>query len=81
MKTKEGIEVSVGQIWQDLDKRMRDRKRKIVAVLGERVIMDEPEADFVNSRHPTKVSVSRMHRHSTGWKLCSSAQNSEKSNG
>jgi hypothetical protein len=51
---------------------MRDRKRKIVALLENsgKVVMDDPRADFINKVHQSKVSVSRMHRHSTGWALC-----------
>lgn len=73
LQTKEGIEVKVGQVWRDLDPRMRDRKRKIVALLANsgKVVMDDPRADFINKIHQSRVSVARMHRHSTGWQLCS----------
>jgi hypothetical protein len=72
-RTKEGVEVQVGQIWQDLDSRMRGRKRKVVAILGERVLMDEPTASLLNKVNPTRVSIRRMHRHSTGWALIDKA--------
>lgn len=71
MITKENIELKVGQVWRDLDKRMNGRERKIVAVVGKpgKVLMDEPAADFINKFNPTWVSVARMYRHSTGWEL------------
>lgn len=73
MQNKRGVEIKVGQIWMDMDKRMRGRKRKVVALLEKSglVVMDDPRADFINKIHQTKVSAARMHAHSTGWMLCS----------
>lgn len=59
--TKEGIEVMPGQVWQDLDKRMNGRKRKVLAVENGKAIMD--------GYPKTKVSIRRMHKGSTGWAL------------
>lgn len=59
--TKDGIEVKPGQVWQDLDKRMGGRKRTVVAVADGNSHMDGVPK--------TKVSISRMHKSSTGWML------------
>jgi hypothetical protein len=66
-KTKENIVVQIGQIWQDLDKRMRDRQCKIIEVLDGKVKMQQIFP--VMKERVTLVSVSRMHKMSTGWKL------------
>lgn len=59
--TKEGIEVKVGQVWRDLDKRMNYRTRTVVTVQDGKAHMDG---------HPkTKVSIRRMHKSSSGWEL------------
>lgn len=63
--TKEGVEVKVGQVWEDLDARQQGRSRLVVAVDGDKAVMTP-----VNSHAPrTKVAIRRMHKHSTGWKL------------
>lgn len=59
--TKEGIEVKVGQVWQDLDKRMHGRKRTVIEVQDGKAHMD--------GTPKTKVSIRRMHKGSTGWAL------------
>lgn len=59
--TKNGIEVKPGQVWQDLDKRMAGRKRKVLSVVDDKVHMD--------GSPKTRVSISRMHKSSTGWML------------
>lgn len=59
--TKEGIEVKPGQVWRDLDKRMNGRTRTVLAVLDGKAHM--------NGVPKTKVSISRMHKGSTGWAL------------
>lgn len=59
--TKEGIEVKPGQVWRDLDKRMRGR---VVTVLS---VADGVAQ--VRGAIKTKLSVRRMHRHSNGWQL------------
>ena len=61
--TKEGIEVKAGQKWRDLDKRMNGR---IVTV--EWVSVDGTIARVKGARS-TQLSISRMHRHATGWEL------------
>lgn len=61
--TKEGIEVKPGQVWLDLDKRMKGRKRIILRV--------EDGKAFMDGYPKTKVSISRMHRGSTGWSIVS----------
>lgn len=59
--TKEGIEVKVGQVWRDLDKRMNGRTRTVVAVENGKAQMGGPTI--------TNVSIKRMHKGSTGWEL------------
>lgn len=63
--TKDGVEVTVGQVWRDLDKRMEGRERRVAAIVDGKVIMEPLGADGTT----TKVSISRMHKHSTGWQL------------
>lgn len=68
--TKEGIEVRVGQIWRDLDKRMGDRKRQVVSLCGGRATMGR--VGFSTEQKDTmrtRVSISRMHKSATGWEL------------
>lgn len=62
--TKEGVEVKVGQIWRDLDKRMNGRQVKVLAVAFGKV---EVENQATGSR--TKLSIRRMHKGATGWAL------------
>jgi len=59
--TKEGVEVKVGQVWRDLDKRGHGRTRTVVAVEDGRAVMGGPTK--------SKVSIARMHKSSTGWAL------------
>ncbi len=56
--------MKVGQVWQDLDKRMGERKRKVVEVKDGKAKMTSLRDAF-----PTWVSIKRMYCHSTGWKL------------
>ena len=68
--TKDGIRVEVGQLWRDLDKRMGDRVRKVEEIIDRvngRVLMVSP----YDRRVYSKVSIRRMHKHSTGWALVS----------
>jgi hypothetical protein len=66
--TKEGIEVKEGQVWRDLDKRMKGRTVTVLfAVAG---------VARVKGARTTELAVSRMHRHSTGWELVSDAPTS-----
>jgi len=66
--TRDGIEVKVGQVWRDLDKRMSNRQRKVIAISedGTKVQMKHPHLE---SSRAVWVSVSRMYRHATGWEL------------
>ena len=64
--TKEGIEVKVGQVWRDLDKRM-NKVAMVVRVLPEGKA--ELKSGWDGSGQKSTVSIRRMHRHSTGWKL------------
>ena len=66
--TKEGIEVRVGQIWRDLDKRMANRTVKVLAV---DVTTGKAEVEGQLTGQRTKLSVRRMHKSATGWALVS----------
>ena len=61
--TKDGVEVKAGQVWRDLDKRMNGR-----TVVVEWVSRCGTVARVKGARS-TQLSISRMHRHSTGWEL------------
>ncbi|WP_328689811.1 hypothetical protein OHA74_11975 [Streptomyces phaeochromogenes] len=62
--TREGILVCRGQIWEDFD--TRQSKRRVVV---ESVADGEAQVrDHYGTKHST-ISVSRMHRHSTGFRL------------
>lgn len=65
MKTKDGIEVQVGQVWRDLDSRMTGRKVRVLAITETKARVQSI------SMHGGKtwISIRRMHRHSTGWEL------------
>ncbi|SMP71731.1 DUF6354 family protein [Noviherbaspirillum suwonense] len=64
--TKDGTEVKVGQVWQDMDPRMDGRQRRIYAIEGEKVVMGRVDRDTGGK---TKVSISRLRPVSGGWKL------------
>lgn len=68
--TKEGIEVKAGQIWQDLDKRMKGRQCKVQSVVdGKAYMVGHSRVTNTVSAIKTRLSVSRMHKSSTGWAL------------
>lgn len=63
--TKDGVVVMVGQVWRNLDYRMKGQKKKVVAVDAEHATMLG-----VHGHGPkTRVAIRRMHKHSTGWAL------------
>jgi len=67
MKTKRGIELAVGQVWRDCDKRQTNRKRRIVAIDEQ---AGRVQMASVDSESPkTWISVRRMYPHSGGWDL------------
>lgn len=68
--TKEGIEVKVGQVWVDLDKRMGERYMKVVALEEEKaVVMRCNIGSRIIASTRTRLSIRRMHKSSTGWAL------------
>lgn len=74
--TKEGIEVQIGQVWKDLDKRMNDRHVKVVALEDGKAVVTRCTASggpTVYGEVRTRLSVRRMHKHSTGWALVQGA--------
>lgn len=70
--TKEGIEVKAGQVWRDLDKRMKGRTVTVIfATAG---------VARVKGARTTELAIRRMHRHSTGWELVSPREPQGESN-
>lgn len=68
--TKNGILVEPGQIWRDLDKRMNGRTVRVESVEdGKAVVRGKSGPGFNYEGKSTKLSVRRMHKHSTGWEL------------
>lgn len=68
--TKNGVRVLVGQVWRDLDKRMGHRFCKVIAVGNGFATMQRcSEGGFPVTDRVTRVSIQRMHEHSTGWRL------------
>lgn len=67
--TKEGIEVKLGQVWEDLDKRSYGRHCKVMSIEDGKAKMQHYARGQLGSK--TTVSIRRMHKHSTGWKLIS----------
>jgi hypothetical protein len=73
--TKTGIEVMLGQVWKDLDKRMPNRYGKVTDISDGKAIMLPCDMDgyVFGSRNggnrEIKISINRMHVKSTGWEL------------
>lgn len=78
-KTKEGIEVKEGQVWEDCDPRMAGRRVVVHSVwpgMGHyagqwfaSVYPNELHTPNGTYRRASKLRVSRMHNHRNGWKL------------
>lgn len=64
--TKEDGHVAIGQVWMGLDKRMKGRKRLVVAIDGDKAVMAHPT---MPSAPNVRVAIRRMHKGSTGWAL------------
>ncbi len=69
--TKEGVEVQVGQFWRDRNKRMKGRLVEVVGI-GVRTKVGKVQIKDTTGRLRW-LSVSRMHRHSTGFELVPSS--------
>lgn len=68
--TREGITVQVGQVWRDLDKRM---KRTVTVVEVHPEAKPHAYALVRSSSGPTsRVRISRMHKYGQGFALVSS---------
>jgi hypothetical protein len=69
--TSEGIEVKVGQHWRSLD--VRENENNGNARICKVVCVDNGHAIMQNLAkmhlRPTRVSISRMRKGSTGWAL------------
>jgi hypothetical protein len=70
--TREGIQVSRGQVWRDLDTRMAGRTCRVGEVANGKAEMFTLVNGQAGKR--TFVSVRRMHKHATGWALVSQPQ-------
>ncbi len=62
--TPEGIEVKIGQVWRDLDKRNINRRVKVEFVNSERATVRN-----VFGGNATYIQLRRMKKGSTGWAL------------
>lgn len=69
--TREGVEVRVHQVWRDLDKRMSDRCVLVIGLEAGKALVRRHTKGRGASGPTRRLSISRMHRHSTGWTLVS----------
>jgi hypothetical protein len=67
--TKEGVEVKVDQVWRDCDKRMNGRCVKVVEVSNGKALVQSYSKIGGAGGTKRRISIARMHRHSTGWVL------------
>ncbi|MBE7157344.1 MAG: hypothetical protein INR62_02705 [Rhodospirillales bacterium] len=79
--TKEGVEVRPGQVWRDLDKRMGDRRCKVLGVEVQSygsgfhrkrvtvAMMARCLSDGSVGHRRRAVQIARMHKGSSGWAL------------
>lgn len=65
--TKEGIEVKIGQVWEDTDKRMGGRRCTVCSIATDSSRTRVGLRNVVG--RVTYVALDRMHPGSTGWKL------------
>jgi len=56
-------EVKIGQVWVDIDPRMGRRKLKVVAIEGDRAVVETA------SGRKTKILLNRFKPTSTGYRL------------
>lgn len=71
--TKEGIEVTPGQRWMNLDKRMGGRVVKVLSVEDGKARV----SSWGIEKYATRLSIRRMHKHSTGWALVTEASDKD----
>jgi len=68
--TRDGIEVRVGQIWKDLDKRMVNRHLRVQEIANGRAICLRCREDgTVLGEQLTRIAIARMHKSTTGFAL------------
>jgi hypothetical protein len=68
--TKEGISVFAGQLWESLDKRECKRYVMVKSVSnGKATVIRWKPIGGIDGGRTTILSVSRMHKGSTGWTL------------
>lgn len=65
--TREGVVVAAGQVWRDLDKRVR---RTVTVVEVHPEAAPHPYAYVKSSTGPySRIRISRMHKHAQGFAL------------
>lgn len=70
-KTKEGIEVKVGQVWERVSVNAKNRRhivRHIIEESGDVLLVSLEVRGFTGGRE-FWGRIDKMHNHSTGWKL------------
>jgi len=63
MINKDGIEIKVGQVWRDCDR----RAHRTVEVIGLRP--DDKKVQVKSGNRLTWISLRRMHKHASGYVL------------
>ena len=70
--TTEGVEIVIGQVWRDLDRRMGDRYCKVMSLYDGYAKMRRcTDAGTEFGTKDTRVAVRRMHKGAAGWELTS----------
>ena len=65
--TREGIEVKAGQVWRDLDRRV---KRTVTVTCVHPDASPNPYAEVVSSYGAkSRIRIDRMHKHAQGFAL------------
>jgi hypothetical protein len=65
--TKDGIEVQIGQVWKNCDRRNRGEVKKVVGIID--AGNDTCAILYSDYGKRSNVKVRRMYKHSTGWEL------------
>lgn len=69
--TPDGIAVAPGQVWEDLDWRMQQRRARVERVVDHEAIMVLicERGQIIAATKPIKVPLSKMRKSSIGWAL------------
>lgn len=66
----DGTVVAAGQIWQDLDPRVVERRCRVTGFLGDKVVLQQCIRNGAAANiPPTKVALKRLRPVSGGWRL------------